>query len=551
MKQFTIQEIGGAAYQVTEGQNIEALVEQIQSGRPSMIVAAKVHNTLRELTYVFDEDATIEFVDLKSIDGMRIYQRSLLFIFLRASMELHKNIFVNVQHSLSKGLYCELDHEHDLSKKDIIAIEQRMHELVEADEPFIKTSMKKEEALKIFESYHMYSKVNLLKYRDSDSINIYSCGWLKNYFYGYMVPSTGYVKSFGLIKYDNGVILRHPTNFSKDQLPEFKETPKLASIFGESEAWGKILGVSDVASLNDCITAGRSGEIVRIAEALQEKKIAQIADMITQTGKRVVLIAGPSSSGKTTFANRLKVQLKVNGLNPITMSTDDYFVDREYTPLDEDGKYDFESIDAVDVEQFNHDLSQLLAGEMVDLPTFDFKEGKRRYNGNQLKIKEDQLIIIEGIHGLNEQFTRDIYRKDKYKIYISALTQLNIDHHNRIPTTDTRLLRRIVRDFNYRGHDARGTITQWPSVRKGEEHNIFPYQEDADVIFNSALVYELAVLKKHAEPLLEQITNEEAEYSEAKRLLKFLSYVKSIDDDELVMNISILKEFIGGSAFRE
>ncbi len=551
MKQFTIQEIGGAAYQVNEGQNIEALVEQLQSERPSMIVAAKVHNTLRELTYVFDEDATIEFIDLKSIDGMRIYQRSLLFIFLRASMELHKNIFVNVHHSLSKGLYCELDHEHDLSKKDIIAIEQRMHELVEADDPFIKTSMKKEDALKIFESYHMYSKVNLLKYRDSDSINIYSCGWLKNYFYGYMVPSTGYVKTFGLIKYDNGVILRHPTNFSEDQLPEFKETPKLASIFGESEAWGKILGVSDVASLNDCITSGRSGEIVRIAEALQEKKIAQIADMITQTGKRVILIAGPSSSGKTTFANRLRVQLKVNGLNPITMSTDDYFVDREFTPLDEDGKYDFESIDAVDVEQFNHDLSQLLAGELVDLPTFDFKEGKRRYNGNQLKIKDDQLIIIEGIHGLNEQFTRDIYRKDKFKIYISALTQLNIDHHNRIPTTDTRLLRRIVRDFNYRGHDARGTITQWPSVRKGEERNIFPYQEDADVIFNSALVYELAVLKKHAEPLLEQITNEEAEYSEAKRLLKFLSYVKSIDDDELVMNISILKEFIGGSAFRE
>lgn len=551
MKQFTIQEIGGTTYEVTQGQCIEDLVKKLQPERDSMIVAAKVHNTLRELTYMFDEDATIEFVDLKTIDGMRIYQRSLLFVFLRASMELHKNVSVNVQHSLSKGLYCEIEHDMELSKKDYDGIATCMNEIIAMDEPFLKTSMPKEEARKLFESYHMYSKVNLLKYRESDSINIYSCGWLKNYFYGYMVPSTGYLKKFGLIKYDNGVIIVHPTNFSMDKLPEFKETPKIASIFAESEAWGKILGVSDIASLNDHIVEGKSGEIIRITEALHEKKVAQIADMIAHSGKRVVLIAGPSSSGKTTFANRLKVQLKVNGLDPVNLSTDNYFVNREFTPIDEDGKYDFESIEAVDVEQFNQDLSQLLSGELVDLPTFDFKEGKRIYKGNQLQIREDQLIIIEGIHGLNEQFTRDIYRRDKFKIYISALTQLNIDHHNRIPTTDTRLLRRIVRDFNYRGHDARGTITQWPSVRKGEEVNIFPYQEDADIIFNSAMVYELAILKKHAEPLLQEITNDEPEYSEAKRLLKFLSYVKSIDDDDMVMNISILKEFIGGSSFRE
>ncbi len=551
MKQFTIQEIGGKTYEVTQGQCIEDLVKKLQHERNSMIVAAKVHNTLRELTYVFDEDAIIEFVDLKTIDGMRIYQRSLLFVFLRASMELHKNVSVNVHHSLSKGLYCEIEHDMELSKKDYDGIATCMNEIIAMDEPFLKTSMPKEEARNLFESYHMYSKVNLLKYRESDSINIYSCGWLKNYFYGYMVPSTGYLKKFGLIKYDKGVIIVHPTNFSMDKLPEFKETPKIASIFAESEAWGKILGVSDIASLNDHIVEGKSGEIIRITEALHEKKVAQIADMIAHSGKRVVLIAGPSSSGKTTFANRLKVQLKVNGLDPITMSTDDYFVNREFTPLDEDGKYDFESIKAVDVEQFNQDLSQLLAGDLVDLPTFDFKEGKRIYTGKQLQIRDDQLIIIEGIHGLNEQFTRDIFRRDKFKIYISALTQLNIDHHNRIPTTDTRLLRRIVRDFNYRGHDARGTITQWPSVRKGEEINIFPYQEDADIIFNSAMVYELAILKKHAEPLLKEITNDEPEYSEAKRLLKFLSYVKSIDDDDMVMNISILKEFIGGSSFRE
>jgi uridine kinase len=551
MEQYRIQEINGDVYQVNQGDSIETLVKTVQEKRSSMIVAAKVHNTFRELTYVFEGDSTIEFVDLTTIDGMRIYQRSLLFVFLRASMELHKNIFVNVQHSLSKGLYCEIEHNHNLSKEEFCKIQKRMQEIIDADEPFIKTSMKKEEAMKIFESYHMASKVNLLKYRESDYINIYSCGWLKNYFYGYMLPSTGYIKTFGLLKYDKGVILRHPTNYSMDQLPKFKETPKLASIFSESETWGTILGVADVASLNDCIVAGNSGELIRTAEALQEKKIAEIADMIARSRKRVILIAGPSSSGKTTFANRLKVQLKVNGLNPITLSTDDYFVNREFTPLDEEGKYDFESIDAVDVKQFNKDLSNLLAGEMVDLPTFDFKTGTRKYTGKQLQISQDQLVIIEGIHGLNEQFTKEIFQKDKFKIYISALTQLNIDHHNRIPTTDTRLLRRIVRDFNYRGNDARGTINQWPSVRKGEEKNIFPYQEDADVIFNSALVYELAVLKKYAEPLLEKITDEELEYSEAKRLLKFLSYVKSIDDDDLIMNISILKEFIGGSAFRE
>lgn len=551
MKQYTIQEINGDAYQVNAGDSIETLVKTIQKDRPSMIVAARVHNTLRELTYVFEEDTTIEFVDLTAIDGMRIYQRSLLFVFLRASMELHKNIFVNVQHSLSKGLYCEIEHNHNLTKDDFCKIQKRMQAIIDSDEPFIKTSMKKEEAMKLFDSYHMVSKVNLLKYRENDYVNIYSCGWLKNYFYGYMLPSAGYIKTFGLLKYDKGVILRHPTNFSPNALPKFKETPKLASIFSESEAWGKILRVSDVASLNDCIVAGNIGELIRTAEALHEKKIAEIADMIARTGKRVILIAGPSSSGKTTFANRLKVQLKVNGLQPITMSTDDYFVDREFTPLDEDGKFDFESIDAVDVEQFNKDLSDLLAGEIVDLPSFDFKTGTRKYTGKKLQIEQDQLVIIEGIHGLNEQFTREIFQKDKFKIYISALTQLNIDHHNRIPTTDTRLLRRIVRDFNYRGNDAKGTIDQWASVRKGEEKNIFPYQEDADVIFNSALVYELAVLKKYAEPLLEKITNEEMEYPEAKRLLKFLSYVKSIEDDDLIMNISILKEFIGGSAFRE
>jgi uridine kinase len=424
-----------------------------------------------------------------------------------------------------------------------------MKEIVELKERFIKIKMDKNEAIENFRRYKMFSKVDLLKYRESDFVNIYSCGWFKNYFYGYMVPDTGYTSKFEVIKYDKGVILRHPTNFSFDSIPEFTETPKIASIFGEAEKWGRILGVSEVANLNDKIVDGEEGDIIRISEALHEKKIAQIADMISASEKRVVLIAGPSSSGKTTFAKRLMIQLKVNGVNPITVSTDDYFVDREFTPRDEHGEYDFESIDAVDVEQFNKDLNDLLNGEEVQLPTFDFKIGKKKYFGNKIKIEKNQPIIIEGIHGLNEKFTRDIYKKDKFKIYISALTQLNIDHHNRIPTTDTRLLRRILRDNTHRGHNAQSTIKQWPSVRKGEEKNIFPFQEEADVIFNSALVYELAIMKKYAEPLLNEITPLDSEYSEAKRLLKFLSYFKSIDNDNLVPNTSILREFIGDSCF--
>jgi uridine kinase len=346
-------------------------------------------------------------------------------------------------------------------------------------------------------------------------------------------------------------MLRPPLVQSPLGLPEFEEHPKLAQIFRESEAWGDIISVSNVFELNDEIEKNNYKELMILGEALHEKKVAQIADQISGLNKKVILIAGPSSSGKTTFANRLRVQLKVNGYDPITLSTDDYFVDREYTPVDENGDYDFESIDAVDVKLFNEHLAALVAGDMVELPTFNFIEGRKEYNGRQLQIHDNQPIIIEGIHGLNERLTEMISGDHKFKIYISALTQLNIDDHNRIPTTDSRLIRRIVRDSKYRGHDAMRTIDLWPSVRRGEEKNIFPYQEQADVMFNSALSFELAVLKKHAEPLLEAIPESSDQYKEAKRLLKFLSYFESIDDDSLVPITSILKEFIGGSYFTE
>jgi uridine kinase len=466
-------------------------------------------------------------------------------------MELHRELHVNVRHSLSKGVYCDFDYHKKLSAEDVLRIKERMIDLIEKQEPITKEAVSIDDAKRIFEDLNFISKAKLLKYRTTDYINIYTCGWLKNYFYGYMMPNMSYIKTFDVMPYDDGVILRHPTTSSPLNLPEFEEHKKLSAIFHESERWGEIIGVNKVFGLNEKIDADDYKELMIIGEALHEKKVAEIADAITQKNKRIVLIAGPSSSGKTTFANRLRIQLMVNGLNPITLSTDDYFVNRTHTPLDEDGVPDFESIDAVDVKQFNHDLSNLIQKKVVELPTYNFITGEREYNGQLLEVHEDQPIIIEGIHGLDEKLTAEIDASLKFKIYISALTQLNIDDHNRIPTTDSRLIRRIVRDSKFRGHDAVRTLEMWSSVRRGEEINIFPFQEEADMMFNSALSFELSVLKKHAEPLLQAVPDTSEVYKEAKRLLKFLSYFKSIDDDSLIPVTSILKEFIGGSYFTE
>ncbi len=535
--------------EIKKGITYETLAKEFQTTDRPLIVAAIVDNKLTELTEEVAEANEIKWVDLSHTDGMRIYQRSLSFIFIKTVMEMFKDTHVIVKHSLSRGLYCELEGDHVLSGKDIDLIKEKMMEIVDQDEKFVGQIMGIEDAGKEFERYKMQSKLDLLRYRTKDYVKMYNLGWLKDYFYGYMVPSTGYIRQFDLVFYKPGVILRHPVEWHPEGVPPFNEQKKLFGIHDEAEKWGSILDVSYVANLNDKIEAGMAKEFIMIAEALHEKKIAQIADQISGEDKRVVLIAGPSSSGKTTFANRLKIQLRVNGLRPVTLSTDDYFVDRELTPRDETGEYDFDSIGALDTELFNKDLTQLLEGETIDRPVFDFQTGKREYRGEKFKINDDQLIIVEGIHGLNEALTSNVLQKDKFKIYISALTQLNIDSHNRIPTTDTRIIRRIVRDNNFRGHDALRTMQLWKSVRKGEEKNIFPYQEDADVMFNSALVYEMAILKKHALPLLEAITSDESEYSQARRLLQFLSYFSSIDDDSCVPKTSILKEFIGGSNF--
>jgi uridine kinase len=368
-----------------------------------------------------------------------------------------------------------------------------------------------------------------------------------------MVPSTGYLKNFKLQHYSPGIVIQFPTHECNGEIPKFESHPKLFKIFREAEKWGEILQIDYVAALNDIIVSKKEGEFIRIAEALHEKKIAEIADRIAETinKRQLILIAGPSSSGKTTFAQRLMIQLRVNGLNPVSISLDDYFVDRENTPRDEAGQYDFESLHAIDIELFNKDLNELLLGEEVEIPTFNFHTGSREYKGRRLKIKQGQPVILEGIHALNDQLTITIPREKKVKIYISALTQLNIDEHNRIPTTDTRLIRRIVRDYKYRSNNAERTLFLWNSVRRGEERNIFPYQEEADIMFNSALVYELSVLKKYAESLLRQVDNTSSYYSEAKRLLKFLNYFVALENEVEIPRTSILREFIGNSSFHD
>ena len=536
-------------YEYNSGDTYEVISKQIQKSDMPLIVAAKCGNMLKELTHEIIEGCEIEFIDLQHSDGERIYQRSLAFLMTRAALACFDGIHVRIEHSLSKGLYCEFDYVRRLTHEDYLLILDKMKVYSEMNLPFSKENYTIEDATKAFEKFHMTSKVELMKFRPKNDIRLYNCDGVLNYFYGYMVPSTGYINIFDIIKYDDGAILMHPTKYSPFEVPEFVESPKIAEVFKESEQWSNIMNIGYVSNLNKLILNDQHKELIQIAEALHEKKIASIADEITKKRKRVILIAGPSSSGKTTFANRLRIQLRVNGLNPITMSTDNYFVNRDKTPLDENGDYDFESLKAVDVEQFNSDLNGLLDGEPVDLPVFNFQFGRREFKNNPIQINEDQPIIIEGIHGLNDALTSHIFKRDKFKIYVSALTQLNIDEHNRIPTTQTRLLRRIVRDNQFRGHSAKRTISMWASVRRGEEINIFPFQEEADEVFNTALPYELAVLKKHALPLLEAITEEEEEYSEALLLRKFLGYFKSIDEDELVPKVSILKEFIGGSGF--
>jgi uridine kinase len=529
------------------------MVKVLQPRYISPVVAVKLNNEIRDLYHIPTVGGKLAPIDLSQEDGVRVYYRSLSLVMLRATEELFTGCKVRFEHSLSKGIYGEIyfQNQQPFTEKELRLIAARMRQLIESDESITKQTLPLEQAIELFKQRGQLDKVRLLTFKSKPEVNIYRCGDYQDYFYGYMVPSTGYLKQFDLKFYLPGFILRYPNKSSPTEIPRFQEQRKLARVYYEFEKWGEILEIEDVGAMNQQITAGRSGELIRIAEALHEKKIAQIADQILADRERikVILIAGPSSSGKTTFAQRLAVQLRVNGLKPVPISIDDYFVDRGLTPLGPDGLPDFECLEALNIELFNEHLTSLIQGLPIVLPHYNFQNGISEISNVTLQITKEQPIIIEGIHGLNDKLTADIPKDKKFKIYISALTQLNIDDHNRIPTTDNRIIRRIVRDNQFRGHDALKTIGMWPMVRKGEEAHIFPFQEEADVMFNSALIYELAVLKQCAEPLLKLITPEYPEFSEAKRLLKFLDYFLPMDDCEVPLN-SIIREFIGSSCFR-
>ncbi|ACL69831.1 nucleoside kinase [Halothermothrix orenii] len=539
-------------YSFDKGITVEEVVKETYNGNYREVVGAIVNNEVESLNYKLNNRSQVSFLTINDESGNRIYRRSLFFLLTRVIYYLYPGAKLSIEHSLGNGIYCELNKNTPITQSDLIKIKKRMEELVRKDLPINKIKVNKDKLEKIYTEQDFYDKVKLVKQLDISQWPVYELDGFYNYFYSILVPSTGYLDKFDIHFKMPGFILLYPFPGSNKEVSRYVEQPKLASIFYEYEKWGEIINVSNVSELNEVITNNDYGDIIRITEALHEKKIALIADEITEKidNKRVILIAGPSSSGKTTFAQRLSIQLRVNGLRPVAISTDDYFVDRDKTPRDEEGNLDFEAIEAIDLKLFNEHLVKLLQGEEVEIPIYNFKKGKREPVGRHLKIEKDQPIIIEGIHGLNERLTAVIPKELKYKIYVSALTQLNIDRHNRIPTTDNRLIRRIVRDYYFRGHDAAKTIELWPAVRRGEEKNIFPYQENADIMFNSALTYELSVLKKYAFPILKEIKSGQDGYFEAKRLLEILSCFNSLPDEKDIPRTSILREFIGGSCFK-
>ena len=529
-----------------KGIKLQDIACEFEDNYSGYIALASINNKLQELTTIISEDCTIKFLDTNTNDGYRVYSRSLTLVFIMACEALYDNCKVSIEHSLSNGLYCEVYTDKTLNEKDRESIKLKMQEIIESDYKIEKTILTKSEAIDFFNKNNMNNKAELLKYKEYDDVKIYKCNNHVDHFYGHMLPSTGYLKTFDILKYEYGFILLGPRIENKFESRKFIPRPKLSNIYLEMEKWSNLMGVDTVLSLNRIVEEGRYGDLIRITEALQEKKLGEIADIIKQENKRIILIAAPSSSGKTSFAQRLLIHLKVNNLKPVSISLDDYFVDREKTPLDEFGTYDFESVYAIDLDRFKRDLSDLLKGEEVTIPKYNFKLGKSE-EGKKLKIENNQPIILEGIHGLNPILTSSIPDKEKFKIYLSVLTQLNLDEHNRIPTTDLRLIRRIVRDNQFRGHDATKTILGWDSVRRGEKQNIIPYQEEADIIFNSSCVYELAILKAYVKPLLENISSTSEAYREANRLLKFLQYFVELKDISDLPPTSIIREFIGGS----
>jgi len=545
--------INHKVYEYPSNTTLLEISKDFQKDYSHDIILAFVNQKLRELFKTVDRDCTIRFVTTAEDAGHKTYIRGMILVMLKAfyaefgAENVEK---VSVEYSIGNGLYCDYSGKIPLTQQKLQAVKERMLALINKDIPFIKRSIGTDDAIELFRQYRMYDKERLFRYRRVSKANIYSLDGFEDYYYGYMPPSTGMLKYFDLMVYDEGFLLLLPNRKNPTQVLPFKPQPKLFHTLKESNRWAKMMEIPNVGTLNDVISQGKLNELILVQEALQEKKISDIAEGIAkQRDKKFIMIAGPSSSGKTTFSHRLSIQLKAHGLKPHPIAIDNYFVNRDKTPRDEFGEYNFESLYAIDLEQFNKDMTDLLNGKEVDLPHYNFISGKREYKGNYLKMGPEDILVIEGIHGLNDQLSYSLPRESKYKIYISALTQLNIDEHNRIPTTDGRLIRRMVRDARTRGASAQTTISMWPSVRRGEEENIFPFQEDVDVMFNSALIYELAVLKQYAEPLLFGVDRNSKEYVEAKRLLKFLDYFLGAPSEAVPSN-SILKEFVGGSCFK-
>ncbi|WP_418482607.1 nucleoside kinase [Frisingicoccus sp.] len=537
-------------HEYDSGTSLEAVSRDFQSRFPHRIILARVNGRLRELCRTVTENGEIEFVSVGEKAGEAAYRRTATLILTKAVSDiLGADARLIVQFSVHRGYYCEIIGHMPIEEELLKQIQRRMEELVEANLPIAKQTVNTYEAQKIFKESGMEEKGKLFKYRRASRVNIYQLENISDYYYGYMAPSTGYVSKFELIAYHEGFVIQMPVAQAPEVIQNFRPSEKLFGVLKESTIWGERLGICNTGQLNDRIADGGFLDLMLVAEALQEKNIGDIADEIYASGKRIVLIAGPSSSGKTTFSHRLSVQLRAKGLKPHPIAVDDYFVDRELTPKDADGNYNYECLEALNIEQFNKDLMALLRGEQVEIPKFNFVSGKSEYGKNNfLRIGREDVLVIEGIHCLNDELTYTIPMDDKYRVYISALTQLNLDEHNRIATTDGRLIRRIVRDAAHRGASAAHTISMWNSVRRGEEENIFPFQENADALFNSALIYELSVLKQFAEPLLFGIKPEQPEYEEAKRLLKFLDYFVGVTSENIPKN-SILREFIGGSYF--
>ncbi len=533
---------------VPEGTRFIDLAEKYQEYYKDQIVLVKHEHRLRELNKTVKKDAEITFITMTDKDGKRAYRRSAVLLMQKAANNLWQNeVMIRVNHSLGQGYFCSMEGV-ELNKANLLMLKEEMLRIVAEDFPIEKYNVNRDEAVELFNGFGLMDKKLTMEYRRSSRVNLYSVDGFVDYHFGFMVPSTGYIKWFDLDLYENGFVIMFP-NKNGTVVEPLVTSKKLFYTLQDSKKWSQMLGVGTVGALNEAISHGGGHDLILLQEALMEERIGNIAAQIAAShDKKFVMIAGPSSSGKTTFSNRLSIQLRAKGLNPHPIGLDDYYIDRDKCPRDENGDYDFECLESIDVEKFNEDMTSLLNGEEILMPSFNFKTGRREYRGKKLKLGENDILVIEGIHGLNDKLSYTLPAESKFKIYISALTQLNIDEHNPLPTTDGRLLRRIVRDARTRGTSAQETLAMWASVRRGEEKYIFPFQDSADVMFNSALVYEMAVLKVYAEPLLFQIPRDCEEYLEAKRLLKLLDYFLPLPTEGIAQN-SLVREFVGGSCF--